>query len=295
MKKIKGLLGAFGFLLLLTGCVSHQNDSLVFARPVQIDFKLQAQLSRINQFFDTEQELPSNIAAKLFYDRGIVLDTMGLKELAQLDFNHSLSLEPNQPEVFNILGIYYTQAGEFSDAYEAFDSALELKPNHAFAQRNRGIALYYGGRSNLAIEDLSWSYSQDTSDPFGLIWLYLSMAKENAEKAHKYLVTQYERHIKEGEDKTTAVGWELIPLLIDAKSDKSVLAGYERDSKTQNILAHHLCEAYFYIAKREQLQGDEEKAKQYFKLSMMTNVLPYIEHRYSSLELQQMDKRIRIR
>lgn len=293
MKRIKALLSTACAVLLLSGCASNKDDSLVFAEPVQIDFKLQSQLTRINQFLNTDQELSENIVAKLFYDRGIVLDTMGLKELALLDFNQSLSLDPNQAEVFNILGIYYTQSGKYSEAYEAFDSALELKPNHAYAQRNRGIALYYGGRSQLAVDDLSFGYKQDKSDPFGLIWLYLSMAKDDAESAHKYLVDEYQRHSKQ--NKALGVGWELIPLLIDAKSDKSVLADYEHSSKTQNVLAHHLCEAYFYIAKREQLKGDEKNAKRYFKLSMMTNVLPYIEHRYSSLELRQMNNRIKQR
>lgn len=293
MKRIKALLSTACAVLLLSGCASNKDDALVFAEPVQIDFKLQSQLTRINQFLNTDQELSENIVAKLFYDRGIVLDTMGLKDLALLDFNQSLSLDPNQPEVFNILGIYYTQSGKYSEAYEAFDSALELKPNHVYAQRNRGIALYYGGRPQLAIDDLSYGYAQDRTDPFGLIWLYLSMTKDDASKAHKYLVDEYKRYAKQ--HKTLGVGWELLPLLIDAKSDRSVLANYERTSKTQNVLAHHLCEAYFYIAKREQLKGDEKKAKQYFKLSMMTNVLPYIEHRYSSLELRQMDNKVKHR
>ena len=50
------------------------------------------------------------------------------------------------PEVFNYLGIYLTQAGNFDAAYEAFDSVLELDPTYNYARLNRGIALYYGGR-----------------------------------------------------------------------------------------------------------------------------------------------------
>ncbi len=49
------------------------------------------------------------------------------------------------PEVFNYLGIYLTQAGNFDAAYEAFDSVLELDPTYNYAHLNRGIALYYGG------------------------------------------------------------------------------------------------------------------------------------------------------
>lgn len=58
------------------------------------------------------------------------------------------------PEVFNYLGIYLTQAGNFDAAYEAFDSVLELDPTYNYAHLNRGIALYYGGRDKLAQDDL---------------------------------------------------------------------------------------------------------------------------------------------
>ncbi|MFA0280088.1 lipoprotein NlpI, partial [Vibrio sp. 10N.222.55.F8] len=66
----------------------------------------------------------------------------------------SLSLNPAQPDIFNLLGVYFTQVGEFDAAYESFDSTLELDPANSYAERNRSIALYYGERYDLANEEM---------------------------------------------------------------------------------------------------------------------------------------------
>lgn len=76
------------------------------------------------------------------------------------------------PEVFNYLGIYLTQAGNFDAAYEAFDSVLELDPTYNYAFKP-GIALYYGGRFPLAQDDLQAFYQDDQMIPsvhYGCIW-----------------------------------------------------------------------------------------------------------------------------
>ncbi len=77
------------------------------------------------------------------------------------------------PEVFNYLGIYLTQAGNFDAAYEAFDSVLELDPTYNYARLNRGIALYYGGRFPLAQDDLQAFIKTIQMIPsvhYGCIW-----------------------------------------------------------------------------------------------------------------------------
>ncbi|MCE1631357.1 lipoprotein NlpI, partial [Enterobacter hormaechei] len=88
-------------------------------------------------------------------------------------FSVALSIRPNIPEIFNYLGIYFTQASNFDAAYEAFDSVLELDPTYNYARLNRGIALYYGGRYKLAQDDLQAFYQDDPNDPFRSLWLYL--------------------------------------------------------------------------------------------------------------------------
>jgi len=57
--------------------------------------------------------------AKMLFERGNYYDSVGLRDLARLDYSQSLQLNPSQPDLFNLLGVYYTQVGEFDAAYEA--------------------------------------------------------------------------------------------------------------------------------------------------------------------------------
>jgi len=279
-----------GVALVLNGCTSWMKkpvNTLVLAKPLTANVDIQIQLVRINQILSSGKKLTPSVAAKLFYERGMTYDAMGLNALALMDFRHSLGINPIQPEIFNVLGIYYTQVGRFTDAYDAFDSVIDLDPKHPYAYRNRGIALYYGKRISLAIETFSQGYAKHPDDPFSLIWLYLAMAQKDPYQAHQYLVTEYKKVAKEEDP-----GWLLVPLLIDDASDTDILRGYEVAAKSERNLAYHLCEIYFYIAKREQLKGHIDTAKQYFKLALMTHVMPYLEHRYATLELNQIANKI---
>ena len=76
-------------------------------------------------------------------------------------------------EAYNSIGIHYTQQQEYLQAYEAFDSSIDLNPEYEFAFLNRGIALYYGGEPRLAVDDLKRFLSNDPSDPYRAIWLYI--------------------------------------------------------------------------------------------------------------------------
>ena len=57
---------------------------------------------------------------------------------------------------------------------------------------------------------------------------------------------------------------------------------------TNQALTERLCEAYFYLGKYSQMQGDVNAAINFFKLAMSTNVYEFVEHRYAKLELDLM-------
>lgn len=51
-----------------------------------------------------------------------------------------------------------------------------------------------------------------------------------------------------------------------------------------------LCEAYFYLGKYHQINGEKEVAQDYFKLSLMTNVKYFIEYQSSTYEVNLYKK-----
>lgn len=290
MRKFNWLpLTILGSALLLSGCVapSSVNNNqpwhmLPMAVPLQPTTQQEVQLARIDQIL-LRNDLTEKDRAQLYYERGLINDSLGLRDLARLDFNRSLSYNPAQPDVFNILGVYFTQSGMYDAAYEAFDSSLELNAKHQFAERNRGIALYYGGRYELAIRDLLKHYHDDENDAYRALWLYLAELEQHGpEKAKQGLRARYNHSDK------LDWGWLLASMYLDDISEEAFFQMVMNSSTDNAQLAERLCEGYFYLAKRYQAQGDIHSAVALYKLAMSGNVYDFVEHRYSMLELSRI-------
>ncbi|WP_299018839.1 lipoprotein NlpI [uncultured Photobacterium sp.] len=251
------------------------------AVPFQPTIQQQIQLARIDQLLK-RSDLDTDTLAQVYYERGLLHDSIGLRDLARLDFNQSLSLKPDQPDVFNILGVYFTQSAHFDAAYEAFDSTLELNLRHPFAQRNRGIALYYGGRYDLAHEDLIAHYQQNVNDPYRVIWLYLVDLERSPETAQEKLQQRYDVADKQ------EWGWQIARLYLGELTESELLAQIASESEDNDILAEHLTEAYFYLAKIYHYNKDYSSALMLYKLALAGNVYEFVEHRFSLLELSRL-------
>ena len=275
---------------LLFGCkmTSHFVDqspawhTLPLAVPLQPAFLQEMKLARIDQILlETELELADK--AKLYYERGLVNDSLGLRDLAHFDFKRSLSLFPAQPEIFNILGIYYTQSAMYDDAYEAFDSTLELDENHSLASKNIGIAFYYGARYPQAERSLFGHYKENINDAYRAIWLYLlEVETKGIPVAQKNL----NKRLNDSDKKDW--GWNLAKLYLNEISEVQLFNLIMQSTKNNTQLAARLCEGYFYLAKRYQSQGDTSSAIALYKMALSTNVFEYLEHRYSILELSRI-------
>ena len=271
------------------GCSSINSPSqvtslnqLVVAEPLPINFKSEIAIARLSEII-IRAEISPEQRAQLLYDRGVLYDSVGLRTLSRLDFNQALRLKTDLIDAYNFLGIHYTQMQEFEQAYEKFDSALELSPNHEYAYFNRGIALYYGGRPQLAKNDFTTFYKRQTNDPYRLLWLYFSEAKIDKEQARIALRTR----AKLVDDKLWAK--KIIQLFLGDMSQNKFIKGLTLGITSNKALTDRLCEAYFYLGKYNQTQGLNAAASNYFKLALSTNVYEFVEHRYSKLELDLMN------
>ncbi|UJF19704.1 lipoprotein NlpI [Vibrio sp. SS-MA-C1-2] len=270
-------------LLLLSGCASQQISPPLLAVPIQPTLKQEIKLAQIEQALYSDKKFDDQTLASIFYERGLLRDSIGLRDLAKLDFEQSLKYKSDQSNVFNAIGVYYTQSMQFDLAYESFDSAIDLNPEqHKFAQRNRGIALYYGGRPHLAFQDLNTVYQQDKSDPYSLIWLYFSELKLKPETALTQLKAEYNANYGD------SWHWLITEFLTQDRSDKEIMSDLVSDVSSNRELAERLTEAYFYIAKREQAKGNHQYAVKLYKMALAGNVYDFIEHRYALLELQSL-------
>lgn len=277
-------------LLLSAGCSSfvHQQDSewlyAPMARPLQPTIQQEVKILRLSQLLQ-QKELTDEIRAKVFHERGNSYDMLGLKNLARLDFEQSLRFYPSQPEVFNMLGVYYTEINDFDAAYESFDSALELAPESVYAGRNLAIALYYGGRARLARDEIEQVIAKNSADPFSALWRYMIVSEMDAETARKELMQSY--HARQPEQ-DNAWGWSLVAMMLGETDDSAVFKQLLQETSDNTVLARRLTEAYFYLGKRYEMQAQYAEAVALYKLAISMNVYEYIEHRYAFLELERI-------
>jgi lipoprotein NlpI len=282
------------FLLLvgiLGGCAQTPDVSqkpemgnLLLAEPAPVNPRSEMAIARYNQIL-TSTALSQDDKAELHFQRGMLYDSVGLSGLAQFDYNQAIQLKPDLAEAYNSLGIHYVQQSEFIQAYDAFDSTLEINPDYHFAFLNRGIALYYGGRAELAIKDLDTFAKEDISDPFRALWAYFANYEVSKEQGETFLAgvrpTLYNDH------------WatSIVDMYLGLKSENDVLNSLLNGVKSQRGLTDRLCEAYFYLGKYHQQRGNSGIASNYFKLALSTNVYDYVEHRYARLELYRLRQR----
>jgi lipoprotein NlpI len=281
-----------GSVLLTQGCASSQvnsNDNvsssimnnIVIAEPLAINYKSEIAIARLTEVIN-RAKITEDQRAQLFYDRGVLYDSVGLRSLARFDFSHALQLKPDLIDAYNFLGIHYTQLQEFAQAYEQFDSALDLAPEHEYAYLNRGIALYYGSRPELASIDFKAFHQKQQDDPYRLLWLYLTEYEVDP-LAAKYSLKQRAEIVDE---RTWAK--QVVYLYLGEISQTEFVKGLTKDVRSNKELTERLCEAYFYLGKYNQTLGYRGSAANYFKLALSTNVYEFVEHRYAKLELDLM-------
>jgi len=279
-------------VLLTQGCSSSQVNSngnasssimnnIVIAEPLGINYKSEIAIARLTEVIN-RAKITEDQRAQLFYDRGVLYDSVGLRSLARFDFSHALQLKPDLIDAYNFLGIHYTQLQEFAQAYEQFDSALDLAPEHEYAYLNRGIALYYGSRPELASIDFKAFHQKQQDDPYRLLWLYLTEYEVDP-LAAKYSLKQRAELVDE---RTWAK--QVIYLYLGEISQNEFVKGLTKDVRSNKELTERLCEAYFYLGKYNQTLGYRGSAANYFKLALSTNVYEFVEHRYAKLELDLM-------
>ncbi|SET30720.1 lipoprotein NlpI [Thorsellia anophelis] len=267
--------------ILISGCAGTHanNDDMLMAVPLQSTLQQEVMLARMEQILATGV-LVDDERAQLLYERGVLYDSLGLRALARNDFTQALMIRPDIPEIYNYLGIYLTQAGDFDAAYEAFDSVLELDSTYTYARLNRGIALYYGGRFALAQEDLLAFYQEDKNDPYRTLWLYLAERQKDERSAKKSLQDRFNEATERD-----YWGWNIVEFYLGNISQKELMHRLESQTLDNITFAEYLTESYFYLGKYYLNLGDVNSAVPLFKKAVANNVHNFVEHRYALLEL----------
>ncbi|MBV2129535.1 lipoprotein NlpI [Arsukibacterium indicum] len=279
-----GIVALLLALLTLNGCASSQPSSSaawLTPEPLAVPYRTELAIARLTEILQ-RAELTEEQSARLYYDRGVMYDSAGLRSLARLDFMRALRLKPDMADAYNFVGIHYTLNGSFDQAYEAFDSALELAPDYEYAYLNRGIALYYAGRADLAVPDFVRFLELRPADPYRVVWLYLAESDISEADANSRLSANLAT--LDADDWATNIPRFYHGDISEQQLLNSVLDGLS----SQRLLAERLCEVYFYLAKWHEAKQRPEKAINYYKKVLATNVYEFVEHRYARLEIARL-------
>ncbi|MAD75326.1 MAG: lipoprotein NlpI [Rheinheimera sp.] len=285
MRRAKsGIAALLTALLTLSGCATLQPSSSaawLTPEPLAVPYRTELAIARLSEILH-RAELSEEQSARLYYDRGVMYDSAGLRSLARLDFMRALRLKPDMADAYNFVGIHYTLSGDFDQAFEAFDSVLELAPDYEYAYLNRGIALYYAGRADLAVPDFVKFLKLQSSDPYRVVWLYLA-ERDLSERAAKARLTANVATLAADDWATNIPRFYLGQL-----SEQQLLNSVVDDLTSPRLLAERLCEVYFYLAKWHEAEQQPEQAIEYYKKVLATNVYEFVEHRYARLEMARL-------
>lgn len=276
------------FVLLLSACAQTppakpqtEMGNLLVPEPAPVSIRSQVAIARFDQILKNA-ELTNDDKAQLHFQRGMLYDSVGLGGLAQYDYNRAINFKPDMAEAYNSLGVHMVQQEEYSRAYEAFDSTLDIDPGYEFAFLNRGIALYYGGRPDLAVNDLNTFADNAPEDPFRVLWAYFAAQQLSPESGKALLASRREQL------PDTHWATRLVDLFLGKQTEKQLLDSLLNGITSEKELTDRLCEAYFYLGKYHEEQGQTGIASNYFKFALSTNVFEYVEHRYARLELLRL-------
>ncbi|RUO21192.1 lipoprotein NlpI [Aliidiomarina iranensis] len=264
----------------------HRDAQLYLVEPLPADQNMEIELLQLTEIL-YNAELDDEQKANVLLRRAVTFDYLGLKTLSLVDINQAIELKPDLVDAYHSLGIYFSERGEYAGAFEAFDSVIELEPNHDFVYLNRGLASYYNGQFDLAMADFADHYFQDPQDPFRVIWYYFAAKQIDSGRAEEQIREQWPQ--ADGD----AWGQKILAYLVNEVSEDELIREAFSGSEDQTELNHRLCEAYFYMGKVAAAQGQNYNALNFFKLSLSTNVYAYLEHRYARSEIARLRESIR--
>ncbi|MDA7746515.1 lipoprotein NlpI [Psychromonas sp.] len=278
----------------LTACSSlHQTDNtesemsaLPLAVPLQVSYQDEVNLLRINQLIADKEKVDDKQRAALLFERGLIYNRMGLSAHSRYDFTQSIFLDPSFAEPYNSLGVYLLMSGSYDEAFDAFDSAIELSDAMQYSYLNRAIGLAMVGRYDNAQEDIEHFYALDTTDPYRLLWRY----RINFDVDPTLALEQLKSAVPPSENADFA--WTIIDVMNGELSEKVFFDNISNGISTNEELAQRLCEGYYYLAHWHINNGDLPKGIYYLKLSLAANVKDFIEYKYALLDLNNIQYKL---
>jgi len=256
--------------------------------------------------------------ASAYFNRALAKRAKGDLDSALADATKAIELRPKDSDSYNCRGHVKMAQGDLDGAIADFTKAVELNPKHDFAYANRGIAKYdkndlegaltdltkgiklnpkngeaYRNRGYVLYDQQSWAGAlpdfrkacdlNPAVKDYPQLRIWLIRARLGERDAATRELAQFLKGRK-ADDWPRKIMRFLIGELPEAEFLK---AAESENAKTDG---ERKCEATFYVGSRSLIDGDKDKAKEYFQQCLDTGVKTFAEYRSASAELTALEK-----
>jgi lipoprotein NlpI len=215
--------------------------------------------------------------APAYNNRGAAYQAKRDLDRAMADYNESIRLDPKYAPAYNKRGFAWSLTGDFDRAIADLDEAIQLDPRDSTAYLSRGRANVFIGALPKALADLDRAAELAPKAGYPALWLDIARRRSNLPS-----------RLAEDSRQIDITDWPgpLIQLYLGEQTREEALhdaAGWELD-----VPNGQLCEANFYIAELDLLQGRKDDAVRFFQraLARCSKVVP--EYQGAAAELKAL-------
>jgi lipoprotein NlpI len=216
-------------------------------------------------------------SATLFNNRGNAYKGKGDLDHAISDYNEAIRLSPNSGNGYHYRGNAYEAKGDFERALDDFNAVIRLHPEYVLGYLERGRINLYCSLLDNAQSDFEHAISLDPTSAYAALWLELARRRNNLSS-----------NLAKATEQLDMTQWPapVLRLFVGEATPTAVLAAAnDANPATQR---GQVCEANFFIAEWNLLQGATEDATRLFRLAISDCPRNYIEWNAGNAELSRL-------
>lgn len=209
--------------------------------------------------------LPRLGRADAHLDRGWSSIDKGLYNQALADFKITVEMEPGFIDGWFAQGWALEKSGKDMQAMESYSRAIALKPNHVGALFSRGYLNLFGNDPAAAERDFSTTLNFADGDIklYTHLWLYVARARQGKE-ANTVLARE---SLSANLSKWPGV---MVRYYLGTVSEAEAVRAIEQTAPAD--LAARRCAGYFFLGEKALLQGDPDRARNFFEKTLQSGV-----------------------
>jgi tetratricopeptide (TPR) repeat protein len=203
---------------------------------------------------------PSCVSA--LTNRATVHEKLGHKDEALADLKKAVELAPSVWGPYHQLAVFYWGQRQFEAAAQACAKVIELDPEGGMGYGNRGATLFYLGRYDEALADLTHGLKLGPKDPYvnsALAWLLVAGPPEIRDPQRAAAIA--ESGLVRDNEKTKILGGASLRLGQYPQAKKALTDAVQL---TDESSLHQFAERLLFLTMACEKLGDHQEAQKWF-------------------------------